>query len=197
MGPDVQTVENRNVATPLAENIVKMLQGELSAGAFQLGPGPQQRRAGTALDQFVSTLEQRLGDPNRTSELVGALETQSARRTNRQAGDLREAFGAAGNRFSTGLANSEALLRAESLANLDAIAGNVALQQEQFDTNALLQGISQLFSQGQQTRQLDLGTLLEIGTAGVNRPETIAGPGLGETILSGLFDVGASYAGAG
>ena len=56
-GPRVDQVQPASQATPLAEDFLKILQGQLSSGAFGTGVGPLQREAGTALRQFITALQ--------------------------------------------------------------------------------------------------------------------------------------------
>ena len=56
-GPRIDKVERTSQATPLAEDFLKFLQGQLSEGAFGIGVGPLQREAGTAIQQFVTSLQ--------------------------------------------------------------------------------------------------------------------------------------------
>lgn len=186
MGPKVKTVQQSNIATPVAEDIVRMIQGNLDQGAFDLGSGPQQRRAGTALDSFVANLESRL---NAGPSGMSALEQRAESRTNRQAGDLRESMGDGGNRYSSALGNSEALLRATALEDL-----NVAdIEQQKMDMSMLLEGINQIFTHSNRRREMDLGALVSFMQAGTINPETIVSPGLGQQLISGIISGGSAY----
>lgn len=203
MGPRTQTVDKRNQATPLTEDLVKILQGELAAGAFGTGVGPLQRGAGSAIDKYVQALQTRATQGVNTASQVGgeseqlmdALTRRSAVNTNRSAADQREAFGAAGARFGSSLGNAESLLRAESGMNLDQVLGEILVGEasrkqaaRQFDINAdlginaaLLQGIGQMFSQGQAA----IDPFVQLAGAGIVNPEVIASPGIGDQLISG------------
>jgi len=116
------------------------------------------------------------------------LEAESGRRTETQAANQREAFGIAGSRFGSPLATSEALLRSEAATGLDQTIGGLLEQGRQFDTNALLAGISQLFNQG----QANVSTFTNILPLGVSPEETIVTPGLGSQIVGGVLQGGSN-----
>lgn len=158
-GPGVETEEVASQATPLAENYLKLLQGQLDQGAFGTGVSGLQRESGTALRQFISSLQGNIGTPGTLStgaqRLIGGLEKGSQARTKRSVADLREQSGIVGNRFGSSLAQGEGLLRSEADASLDQLIGNIMEQARQFDEGTRLQtqelllgGISQLFGQG-------------------------------------------------
>lgn len=154
MGPDIEKVDRSSQATPLAQDVLRELQGQIDEGGFGRGAGPLQRQAGTAIEQFLNTVQTRAtgggGGVNfspttvntagqladRLGQLTGALERGSERRTNRQAADLREAFGIAGSRFGTPLALGEARLRSDAASALDEIIANAQFQQTGLEQRA-------------------------------------------------------------
>jgi len=178
-GPNVQSEEVTSQATPLAENFLKILQGNLSSEAFGTGVGPLQRESGTALRQFISALQggrsgpgfvgsgERPGfagvgetptvDRGGLDRLIAGLEESSGLRTERSAADLREQGGITGTRFGSSLAQGEGLLRAESGAALDQLIGGLQERGREFDVG-LLEGARQ-FDVGARegARRFDIG----------------------------------------
>lgn len=186
-GPNIQREEVTSQATPLAEDFLKILQGQLSSGAFGTGVGPLQREAGTALRQFISALQGPRGVSEGSARLIEGLEASSAARTERSAADLREQGGIVGTRFGSSLAQGEALLRTESGAALDQLIGGIQETGRQFDTNALLQAIGQLFGQG----EANIGTTERFAGLGILPEEIIVSPGTGAQIITagtGILD---------
>lgn len=192
MGASTQRIERGSQATPLAEDFLAALQGHIAAGSLGEGFGGLQRDAGSAIRQFVNS-----GGPNTAgmldadlTGLLDALSTVNARNTDRQAMDLREQFGAAGNRFSTGLSVGEGILRSDSLDNLNARLaelGNrtLGIQQRarEFDVGSQLQAIGSMFGMGTQS----LAPFLQMAGMGILPEEIVQRPGLlgqlGGTIL--------------
>lgn len=192
MGPNVKSVEQRSQATPLAEDVLKMLQGELSSG-LGTGVGPLQKQSGSAIQKFVETR----GQPGMTPEtqaVINALVQTSNTATNRGAADIRESMGAAGNRYSSATGNTEALFRAEAGAARDQAVANTALQATQFDVQSLLNAIGMMNNMGAQ----NLAPFMQAMGQGVIPDETIVTPGIGSQILSGaMTGLGAYLAGGG
>lgn len=192
MGTRTKRVERGSQATPLAEDVIQQLRGQLSEGAFGLGVGPLQREAGTSLRQYLTSLEQR--EPVDTAslagmdltQLIGDLENISARNVNRQAADLQEAFGGQGTRFGSTLARGESALRGDAALDLSAMIGNILREENarvqaarQFDVGAnlglgqqRLGAIGQLFGQGQAA----LAPFLALAQMGILPEEIIAQP---------------------
>ena len=110
-GPKKETVEVASQATPLAEDFLKILQGNLASGAFGTGVGPLQRESGTALRQFISALRGPGGTSEGADRLISGIEERGEARIERGAADLREQGGILGTRFGTSLATGEALFR--------------------------------------------------------------------------------------
>lgn len=55
MGAETRSVERTSQATPLSSDVLSMLQGQLSQGAFGQGVGPMQRESGTAMRQWMQS----------------------------------------------------------------------------------------------------------------------------------------------
>jgi len=200
MGPKVQKETRSSQATPLAEDFLKILQGQIAEGSFGQGAGPLQRNAGTAIQQFVQSLQERTkggtGGPDTTSPLIDAVTRLSQTNTNRSAADLREGAGIAGNRFGTAGALGEARLRSDAGMNLDQTVGSILQSQSQFDTNTglklndqLSQAIAQLFGQG----EANTGVFERMSALGILPEELIVSPGIGDQLLSGAMNAGAAY----
>lgn len=189
-GPDIEQVDVESQATPLAEDILARLQGALAQGGLGTGIGPLQKQAGTAIQQFVQALQGAGGRSEGLDRLVTGLESGSVRRLEEQAVNQREAFGAAGSRFGSSLGTAEALLRSEAATGLDQTIGGLLEQGRQFDTNALMAGIAQMFGQGQANLAPFLGTL----PLGVSPEETIVSPGFGAQVLGGVLQAGSNLA---
>ena len=184
-GPNIQREEVTSQATPLAEDFLKILRGQLSSGAFGTGVGPLQREAGTALRQFISALQGPGGVSEGSDRLIEGLEASSAARTERSAADLREQGGITGTRFGTSLAQGEALLRSESGAALDQLIGGIQEQGRQFDTGQLLQAIQALFGQG----EANIATTERFAGLGILPEEIIVSPSTGTQIVTGVTGI--------
>lgn len=138
-------------ATPLAKDILSILQGQLKEGSFGVGVGPLQQQAGTAAQQFVSSGTAGRGGTEGfdLSPLLAQLEEIQNRRVGEAAGDLREGFGIAGSRFGTPLAVGEAKLRTDLESEFGANIGE--LLRQSFES----QQQRQLFAQGQQLQGIN------------------------------------------
>ncbi len=212
-GPSIENVERSSQATPLAEDFLKVLQGQLAEGAFGTGVGPLQREAGTAIRQTVSSLQGRSAVDTASQfgtegdRLISGLETGSARRTARSSADLTELFGAAGaGRFGTAITQGQARLQGDANASLDELIGQILLGQQagrqgarQFDVQAnqagdsqLIQAIAQLFNQGQG----NIAPFQQLSLAGILPEEVIASPGIIDQLISGGLQAGSAFLGA-
>jgi hypothetical protein len=163
---------------------------------FGGGIGSAGQSATSGIQSFVDFAQQgiRSGgvDPG-TQALIDALMANSAVSTNRQAADQREVFGAAGSRFGTQVANSEALLRGEAERNVgQTIAGVLAQRQGQNEAN-LLQSLALLQQQGIQNIQPFLAAL----GIGIAPAENVVSPSIGSQLLTGGIDIASSFAGKG
>lgn len=193
MGPDIQSVERTSQATPFANDFLRELLGTLnqSQGAQTVGP-MQTGKIGSGGQQ---TLASRVGGVNTTgaltdnsSQLIKALQNTSNIRTNRDAAQIQEGFGAQGGRLSTGLAREEGLFRNEAGANLDQLIGSVMMEQaareqaaRQFDVSANQQ-VLQLFA--------------NMAALGIIPSEVIASPGVGSQLLTGGLGAAGAALGA-
>jgi hypothetical protein len=174
-GPGVQKEEVTSQATPLAEDFLKVLQGQLSSDAFGTGVGPLQRESGTALRQFISALQGGQGGQSEgLTKLIGGLEA----RTERSVGDLREQSGILGQRFGSSLAQGEGVLRSEA----DAQIGALQEQGRQFDTTALFQAIQGLFGQG----EANIDPFRQFASLGIMPEEIIVSPSTATQVVAGV-----------
>lgn len=191
-GPRIDKVERTSQATPLAEDVLAELQGLLSQGAFGTGVGPLQRESGTAIRQFLASLQQRAGDiTGGTSDLLDAVSNRNAEFVNRQATDLREVFGAAGSRFGTQIGRAEGDLRRGAANDFAVTSANTLLQDRNLTDQLLLGTIAQQFGMGQASIQ----PFLQLAAMGILPEEVIASPGVGQQLLGGALQAGASFLG--
>jgi hypothetical protein len=134
--------------------------------------------------------------------LETALTGASTLQANRQAADLREVFSGTGNRFSSTLANSEAILRGDIATNTATTIQQLLAQEEarrlaqaesarQFDVSALGNAIGGLT----QLSQAAQNPLLSVLGLGVLPPEVIAQPGLLNTLIGAGATAGAGFLG--
>lgn len=165
--------EVRSQATPLADDVLSVLRGQLHSGGFGSGLGPISREAGTSARQFVTAGVGGRGGVEGfdVSPLLAQLEEIQNRRTNEQVGDLRETFGITGNRFGTPLAVGEARLRSGLEADFGAQIGELLRQtfesQQQRRLAAQsqqLQGIDLLSRIGQQ----NIAPFIQLAALGIN-----------------------------
>ena len=180
-GPNVETVQPESQATPFGEDFLKILRGELST-AFGTGVGPNQREAGTALRQFIQSLQGSGGGSEGLNQLISGIETSGAARIERGAADLREQGGILGQRFGSSLAQGEGLFRAEAGAKLDQTIGGLREQGRQFDQTALFEAIQGLFGQG----QASLDFLGQFAKLGILPEEIIVSPSTTTQVVTGV-----------
>ena len=161
---------------------------------FGSGVGALSQGAGKAISDFVASRAAAANtggvDPG-TMALIAALTAENTAGTNRQAGDLREAFGASGARFGTSLAKGEGMLRAESQRGLDSTIGSILVNQQNANVANLLSGISQMSQQGE-SAILPYLALLQLG---LPQAENVVSPGVGSQLLSGAAGGAAAYLG--
>lgn len=174
MPPKKQEV--RSQATPLSEDILSLLRGQISKGELGAGVGPLQREAGTAARQFVSSGGGRFD----LSPLLGQLEEIQRRRVSESTGDLRESFGIAGTRFGTPLATGEGRLRRELETEFGAQTGELLRTEFGAQQQRLLQGIELLQNLGQE----NLEPFLMLAQLGINPEVFTENPFV--TALAGL-----------
>lgn len=188
-GASTQTVPVTSQATPLGEDYLRRLQGHLSSDAFGTGVGPLQQEAGTALRQFITSLQGQGGVSEGAQRLISGLEQESGRRTERQVGDAREQHGIYGQRFGSTLAQGEAALRSQAGAELDQLIGQIQEGSRQFDATQLLASIGQLFGQG----QANVAQVADFAALGIHPSDTIASPGFLQQLLSGGMQAGTEF----
>jgi len=179
MAPKRQEVGSQ--ATPLAQDILEMLRGQLAEGSFGVGVGPLQQQAGTAASQFVSS-----GGLEQLSPLIKELEKIQNRRVGEATGNLKESFGIAGSRFGTPLATGQAKLVTDLESEFSAGIGQLLLGQRQQQ----LQGIGLLQGIGQQ----NIAPFLGLASQGINPDVFTQNPFL--TALSALSGAAEGVAGA-
>lgn len=143
--PNIETRQPRSQASPLAEDFLGLLRKQLLGGTFGEGLTGGQREAGTAIKQFVNARQ----TPEQFNKLAAPLIDLSNLNLDRSASDLRESFGAAGNRFGSGAAGGEAKLRSEANTNLNAQLSELFNSQQ----GQLLQGIMGMQQFGLQNLQ--------------------------------------------
>lgn len=184
MGAKTKKVRPESIASPFAEDLLQMLQGKLSEGAFGTGVGPMQREAGTAVRQFLNSGGGEVNlDPKASLEgMLPALEAVHNRRVGEQVGDLREGFGINGTSFGTSLARGEADLRGnleqdftkslqEFMIALDSSNRENAMVGLEGDKTRL--GAAQLM---QQMGDANFLPFLQMAMAGIFPDEIIASP---------------------
>ena len=171
MPPKRQEITSQ--ATPLSEDILEILRGQIESGQLGVGVGPLGREAGTAARQFVSSGVAGRGGTEGfdLSPLLKQLETIQNRRVGEQTGDLREAFGITGQRFGTALQKGEGNLRGRLEQDFMATIGELLRQsfesQQQrtlFGQGQQLQGINLLSGIGQR----NLAPFLQLASLGIN-----------------------------
>lgn len=140
MGNKVESIQRTNVATPLSQDLIALLQGQISGGTFGAGVGPLQREAGTAARQFVNSG----GMPIQMDPVFEALRNQFQRGTTGGLRDIREQFGIAGARFGTGIGAGSAQFLGQREADIGAQLSQIALQDIQSRRQAQLGGIGLL-----------------------------------------------------
>jgi hypothetical protein len=188
-GPSTKSVPVTSQATPLSQDYLKMLSGHLSSDAFGTGVGPLQQEAGTALRQFITSLQGQGGVSEGAQRLISGLEQESGQRTAEGAANLREQHGIAGQRFGTALGQGEAAFRSQAGSELDQLIGGIQEGARQYDTTQLLASIGQLFGQG----QANVGQVADFASLGINPSDTIASPGLLSQLLSGGIQAGTEF----
>ncbi len=161
MAPKAQEVKSQ--ATPLSEDILAILRGQLAEGGLGEGVGPLQREAGTAARQFVEAG----GGKFDLSPLLKQLQEIQQQTTEENVGNLREGFGIAGSRFGTPLAESEGRLRRDLATRFGAQTGELLRGEFGAQMDRLLSGIGTLQGIGQQ----NISPFLQFAAMGIN-PET-------------------------
>lgn len=184
MSSKPQTVQRENAATPLSQDIIQLLQGQIAEGAFGTGVGPLQREAGTAIRQFVSS-----GGMDLPDELERSMTQRQTNQRNVALADLGEQFGAAGAQAGSSLA----------LGSSDLLSRLVPRQTEQFFqerrrfNDQRLRSIAQMAQMGQQ----NIAPFLSMAGQGLFAPEVFQQESPWVTaagVLSGLAQGGGRLA---
>lgn len=220
MGADISTVQPRSQATPLAQDVLGILRGQLLPEGFVMpgpttetrrvglpggrggaalaragldpfphiieqtfevppdlsgiplsferagrGLGPLQRRAGTELEQFISSGGGRFD----LSKLASDLEAIHQRRTEEGVADLREGFGIAGTRAGTSQAVGEARFRGQAEQDFAATIGELFRRSFEERQNRLLAAINLLQNMGAQ----NLAPFFQLASLGILPEQTI------------------------
>jgi hypothetical protein len=196
MGVNTKNVAVSSQATPLAEDFMKMLQGWL-ANPSGTPSGPQQRTGvGSGVDQYMNSPAARIGGVNTagqvqdySTQLMDAVTARSGLATDRNAAQIRESFGASGNRISSSLAAKEGQYRNEAGMNLDQIIAQILTEQgdrtqsaRQFDVGA---------------NQAALNPYMQAMQLGALPEEVIASPDWKSQLLTGVLQGAGAYLGGG
>lgn len=159
--PDIESRETGSQATPLAEDILKLLRGQIAGGDFGSGVTKTQRSATDSAEKFIDDRQ----SPEAFAELMGPLRKMFDIQTNRSAAATREAFSQTGNRFSTSLGKVESQGRNERDLQLDSLLSELFLQEQ----GRLLQGIELLGKMGSS----NIAPFMALGQQGINPDQTI------------------------
>lgn len=187
MANKVESIQRENVATPLGDDLVKFLQGQLSAGGLGF---PFLQELGTSARQLVSS-----GGflPGERESIV--READLSRKRSFQ--DIREGFGIAGSRLGSGVTNVQARGAEEFGTRLAGELGRVGkagqalgfqgLQGAGSGLNAILQAIA---SQGILPPELVekkgfLGTLGDVLKTGAGIASIFATGGASAPLVAG------------
>ena len=179
MGPRIETVDRTTMASPLSQDFLSFLSGQM--GNIGTGVGPLQRAGGAASLDFTNralgnTLVRDVPSLEQFRQLllpghqIGVSEGVA---------DLREGFGAQGRRFGTSLAVGEGRLRAGAQAGLDQALASIGtqltglgVQRDLSQAGLGLQGAGQAAQIGAQS----LMPFMQMAQLGILPPEVIAQP---------------------
>lgn len=193
MKPTTQTREQKSQASPLADDLLKMIQGQISGGTFGQGLGSMTQGAGTAIQQLVNS-----GLSNTTpvvrdvgpagadfGKMVAALEAVQNRRTGEQAANIREQAGAAGARYGTTLGAAESGFRRDTEQDFNVQLGNLAMGLDEARRADTALGVQRDVAQNQLVQQQQAQMLQSIMSMfGMGQANEAAGLGLaGQGIL--------------
>lgn len=170
--PSVTRVQGTSQATPLANDILKMLMAQINSGQAGTGFGPLQRDAGTAIQQFVNSG----GGQFDTTQMFKDMESGHQRRVDQGAGQIREGYSMIGGRMGTGSRGDEADFRANANAEYGARIGEINRQEFGNQQNRLLQAIGAMFNMGTE----NMAPFFNFASQGI-MPETIT---VGDSPLS-------------
>jgi len=154
-GTNTEHIERGSQATPLAEDVLKQLQGELSQGAFGHGVGPAQRNSTDWLTSLLTSMTGERGqggiDPTGFLDALGKRNTEFV---DRQATDLGDTLGP-GTRFGSQTLQAATDLRRGAASDFNVTSAQSMLDAGKFNSQfglaqdqQLMAGIGQLFDQG-------------------------------------------------
>lgn len=186
-GPQIENVTRESQATPLAEDVLQSLRGQLAEGSFGQGVGPLQRQGSNAVSQYLNHLQGVAAGGS--TPLIDALTRLHGRQTERGAANVKEQMGVAGAAAGSSLADALSLYQAEQDAAFDVTAANSLMQQEQM----LLNAANMLFDMG----QLNIQPFLQMAQLGIIPEEIVASPGLGSQLLTAGANTLGAYFGSG
>jgi hypothetical protein len=199
IGPSQPTTGPRRIPGNLVQNQASLPGGGgglPASGNFGSGIGQAGQAATSGIQSLVNASQQAVAsggmDPG-TAALIEALTASSELATNRQAANLREAFGAAGSRFGSTLATGEARLRADAGVGLDQQIAQTLVGQQQSNVENLVRGLSLLQQQG----QINILPFLQAMGLGIAPAENIVSPSVGSQLLAGGIDIASAFAGRG
>ena len=216
MGPRVQTREQRSQATPLADDVLRMIRGQLASGRAGSGFSPLQQQAGTAIQQYINSgginampVVRDIGPAGADfGRMVSALETVQNRRVDEQAANLREQAGAAGTRYGTTLGAAEGAFRRDAQADFNVTLEQLAVALDEARRADETLGIQRDLSLGQlqqsaeqfnQQRMLEaittmfgmgqqnMAPIFALAQMGILPEHLMVSPGVGSQILSGIM----------
>lgn len=180
MPPKTEKVQPESQASPLAEDVLSLLQGQVA----QLGQGgfatPLQQQAGTAIQQFLGA--QQGGPIGMDNPLIQSLNDVFQQNLATTGAQGREQFGGMGLRGSSsaGLGIGRAL--GEQSNQQDAMLQGIIREQENLRQQNLLQG-------GQALQAFDINQLasaLGLAPAGIFGEQIIQSPSTFQQITQGL-----------
>lgn len=172
MGPQSESVERSNVATPLSGDVIGLLRDQISQGNFGGPITPLQREAGTAARQFLNSGG---GAADRAvADLMGVADIQRERGM----ADLGEQFGIAGSSLGTPASVGGARFLSEHGARTQQQASDLFMRGLGLD----LSGIQML----NQIAQANLAPFMQMAGRGVVNPEVVATDSIFSQLLSGL-----------
>jgi hypothetical protein len=212
--PNVQTRAQNSQASPLANDVLKMIQGQISGGTMGGGFSPLERQAGTAIQQVVNSgmsntvpVVRDIGPAGANfGKMIADLEAVHGRNVNRGAADMREQAGIAGTRYGSTLATGEGRFRAGANQDFNVQAGQMAMaldearradtqvgiqrdvaagQLAQGQQDELLRSIMAMFQMGQGA----MAPIFQMAGAGILPEHLMVSPGMGPQLLSGLMQL--------
>lgn len=184
--PEIRAHQPKSPATPLAEDVLANLRRQLTGGVYGEGVGPLQREAGTAIRQFVEARQ----TPDQFANLLQPIIDINRREVDRGAAQIRESFGAMGQRLGTPLARAEGDFRAEAGQNLDRLLSQLFMQEQ----GNLLQALGLMQTMG----DMNIQPFLQMASLGILPENTIVTDSpwvTGAQTIAGLMEGVGSLAG--